>query len=151
MKQEIISLIPASAAESLRTFEAIPESAKVQGGNPSVPAELLAVLPNPGEYKAAKVLWPSFNFTYKTASTEKNKGKIFGQFSVKVEISGATGTYRGFYSDLEEFTAMAEGGNLQVARFETENPTNRQQPYQNLKARPAAVVATTTEPALVAG
>lgn len=144
-------MIPASAAESLRTFEAIPQTAKVQGGNPSVPPELLAVLPNVGEYKAAKVQWPSFNFTYTTANTDKNRGKIFGQFSVKVEVSGAVGTYRGFYSDLEEFAAMAEGGNLQVARFESENPNNKSQPYQNLKARPASVAATVAAPALVAG
>lgn len=151
MKQEILSIIPEAAAENLRTFEAIPQTAKVQGGNPSVPPELLAVLPVAGEYKAAKVLWPSFQFTYTTANTEKNRGKIFGQFSVKVEVSGATGTYRGFYSDLEEFAALAEGGTLQVARFETPNLTKPSQPYQNLKARPAAVHTATAEPALVGG
>lgn len=128
----IPAAIPADQIAIITQFDAYPAEFRVVGGEPSVPADLLAILPEPGQFKAAKVNWASFRAKIDQAKTDKNKGKAYCQCSVKVEIEGATGTLRFWRSELSELIAAAEGGKLLIARLEQANPNDSNRPYQSL-------------------
>lgn len=124
--------IPADQIAIIAQFDAYPVEFRVVGGEPSVPADMLTVLPETGQYKAAKVNWPSFRAKIDQAKTDKNRGKAYCQCSVKVEVEGATGTLRFWRSELSELITAAENGKLLIARLEQTNPNDQNKPYQSL-------------------
>lgn len=150
--KDIKTVLNPTALQALEQYEALPDKMKMKSGNPSVPADLIDLLPL-GTWVAAKLDWQSATTVSDTVSDREkpNFGKIWFQFIVPCEISGKTAQLRLWYNEIGAALAASEGNTLVVARFETENKTTPARPYQNLSWRngaPAAANAVSPVPAL---
>jgi hypothetical protein len=132
MTTETLNLLPPAARGMIAAFTTMPETLKVVSGVPSVPTELQSVM-ELGKKYVANVSLKLLTVLLETARQGPQRGKVYAQFTVPVEINGVAGLYKGWLSDLDAFVAAAKSGKITVTRVESENAKNPEKPYQNLQ------------------